>query len=195
MALFGHILDYWRAGGILLLPLAFVSFCIWFYFLRTRKALLSASQLPPGFEHSILETADGGLLIPGAVKYAADAAKEGRDPRHAWQEYQDAAIRSLKRDVVVLAALTAAAPLIGLLGTVTGMIGTFRAVLQAHTVMGGAVADGISQALITTQFGLIIALPGVFGVARLHRLISHLSIRFAVCRSHLLLALGKGGVQ
>ncbi|MDD3604704.1 MAG: MotA/TolQ/ExbB proton channel family protein [Kiritimatiellae bacterium] len=193
MQVLKHILDYWTAGGILLVPLAAVSFSIWFYFLRTRSALLAAAEIPSGFEHRILETADEDRLIPGAVKYAAGAARAGRDPRQAWQEYQDAAVRGLRKDVVVLAALTAAAPLIGLLGTVTGMIGTFRAVMQAHTVTGGAVADGISQALITTQFGLIIALPGVFGVARLHRLIRHLDFRFAVCRSHLLLALGNGG--
>ena len=77
MQVLKHILDYWTAGGILLVPLAAVSFSIWFYFLRTRSALLAAAEIPSGFEHRILETADEDRLIPGAVKYAAGAARAG----------------------------------------------------------------------------------------------------------------------
>jgi len=58
----------------------------------------------------------------------------------------------------------AAAPLLGLLGTVTGMLATFAALSSGS---GGdqtmaAVASGISEALITTETGLLIALPGLF---------------------------------
>jgi biopolymer transport protein ExbB len=57
-----------------------------------------------------------------------------------------------------------AAPLLGLLGTVTGMLATFDALASGS---GGEktmqlVAKGISEALITTETGLVIALPGVF---------------------------------
>jgi len=55
------------------------------------------------------------------------------------------------------------APLLGLLGTVMGMIETFSSLSDtALFSSSGGIAGGISQALITTQFGLIIAIPGVF---------------------------------
>jgi len=81
-----------------------------------------------------------------------------------------------------LTALTAVAPLLGLLGTVVGMIETFEAVSTVGGTTGSRVASGISQALITTQFGLIVAVPGVFGVANLRRLLGHVETRVADCR-------------
>jgi len=64
-----------------------------------------------------------------------------------------------------------AAPLVGLLGTVTGMLATFGAL---GTGSGGdktmgLVASGISEALITTETGLVIALPGLFFQYNLQR--------------------------
>ncbi len=57
-----------------------------------------------------------------------------------------------------------AAPLLGLLGTVTGMLATFGALASGSggDKTMGLVAKGISEALITTETGLVIALPGLF---------------------------------
>lgn len=57
--------------------------------------------------------------------------------------------------------LAAAAPLLGLLGTVTGMISTFDVIAQFGTGNSRALASGISEALITTQSGLVAAVPGL----------------------------------
>lgn len=62
------------------------------------------------------------------------------------------------RTIMVLAAL---APLLGLLGTVTGMISTFDVIAISGTGNARALASGISEALITTQSGLIAAVPGM----------------------------------
>jgi biopolymer transport protein ExbB len=69
-----------------------------------------------------------------------------------------------ERDLRVMKVCVSTAPLVGLLGTVTGMLATFGA-LSSGT--GGdetmaMVAGGISEALITTETGLVIALPGLF---------------------------------
>jgi len=74
----------------------------------------------------------------------------------------------------ILGALVAAAPLLGLLGTVMGMVATFNGVAAGSSETAGLVAGGISQALITTQVGLVAALPGTFGLAHLSRLYGHL---------------------
>ena len=68
------------------------------------------------------------------------------------------------RDLRVMKVCISAAPLLGLLGTVTGMLSTFQALAVGS---GGdktmaLVAKGISEALITTETGLVVALPGLF---------------------------------
>lgn len=68
----------------------------------------------------------------------------------------------------VLTALAAAAPLMGLLGTVLGIIDTFEAITSFGTGNAKALATGISEALITTQSGLIVGISGLF-MARLIR--------------------------
>ena len=88
--------------------------------------------------------------------------KYGGEPSGIQQE------SAMSRNFVIVAALTATAPLLGLLGTVLGMIRTFR-VSDVFGEMSANIAGGISEALITTQLGLIIAIPGVFGLAVLKR--------------------------
>lgn len=65
----------------------------------------------------------------------------------------------LDRGMLVLAAVAGVAPLIGFLGTVSGMINAFDAIVLAGTIDPTLVAQGISEALITTATGLIIAIP------------------------------------
>jgi biopolymer transport protein ExbB len=72
-------------------------------------------------------------------------------------------VSSIDRRLLVINTLVAAAPLAGLLGTVTGMLAMFTGLSQGTGPTGmEKVADGMQQALITTQTGLTIALPGLF---------------------------------
>ncbi len=74
----------------------------------------------------------------------------------------------LERMLPLIAVTAATAPLLGLLGTVTGMIKTFKLITVFGTGDAGNLASGISEALITTKFGLIIAIPSLI----LHALLS-----------------------
>ena len=65
----------------------------------------------------------------------------------------------LERGLIILATVANVAPLLGFLGTVSGMIGAFEAIAQAEQVSAKLVASGISEALITTMSGLTIAIP------------------------------------
>jgi biopolymer transport protein ExbB len=65
----------------------------------------------------------------------------------------------LERGMVWLSTVANIAPLLGFLGTVSGMIGAFEAIAAAGDVEPSIVASGISEALITTASGLIIAIP------------------------------------
>ena len=68
----------------------------------------------------------------------------------------------LKRYVGTIYLLATIAPMLGLLGTVGGMIKTFGVIAEFGTGNARALASGISEALITTQTGLVVAVPGLF---------------------------------
>jgi biopolymer transport protein ExbB len=70
-------------------------------------------------------------------------------------------IHSLERFVGVLGTITSIAPLLGLLGTVLGMIETFSAIMLHGSGNAALLAGGISKALITTAAGLIVAIPAL----------------------------------
>ncbi len=69
----------------------------------------------------------------------------------------------LERGLVAIATVAQVAPLLGFLGTVSGMISAFAAIAAAEQVSAKVVASGIEEALITTATGLIIAIPASIG--------------------------------
>ena len=71
------------------------------------------------------------------------------------------AMSKMERGLPVLASIANIAPLLGFLGTVTGMIKSFGVIAKAGLSNPGLVAQGISEALITTASGLIIAIPAL----------------------------------
>ena len=69
----------------------------------------------------------------------------------------------LERGLVTIATVAQVAPLLGFLGTVSGMISAFAAIASAEQVSAKVVASGIEEALITTATGLIVAIPASIG--------------------------------
>lgn len=84
-------------------------------------------------------------------------------------------INSLENGFNFLTALGSLSPLTGFLGTVSGMIGAFKSIAEATDVNAQIVANGIYEALITTVFGLIIALIAMVA----HSLFTHIVDKFA----------------
>jgi biopolymer transport protein ExbB len=187
-----HPLQYWQSGGPLLIPLAIVCFGIWQYLLRGRERLLGATSEAERIADR-LKQGDWTQLrnMPGRlaqlVRDVIAKRDEGLDAAALFDEESGRFTDQLKRDIVVLAALTTVAPLLGLLGTVMGMIQTFDAVATTSGETATRVASGVSRALITTQVGLAIAIPGFFGLARLRRLSQHLQARLGTLKLHAVL--------
>jgi len=75
----------------------------------------------------------------------------------------------LERLIPFVAVVAATAPLLGLLGTVTGMIKTFKLITVFGTGDARALSSGISEALITTEYGLLVAIPALLLHAVLQR--------------------------
>jgi biopolymer transport protein ExbB len=84
-------------------------------------------------------------------------------------------INSLENGFSFLIALGSISPLTGFLGTVSGMIGAFRSIAEATEVNAQIVANGIYEALITTVFGLVIAIIAMI----FHSIFSHIVDKFA----------------
>lgn len=99
--------------------------------------------------------------VPSVVKAALLTASEDADAmRFAVQEAAVVEIPSLERRLGSLAALAQIMPLVGLLGTLLGMISTFHAFMQGgQYATAHALASGMWQALITTAASLIVAIP------------------------------------
>jgi biopolymer transport protein ExbB len=110
----------------------------------------------------------------GRIGEMLDFVEGGRDLQettHLFEQLVAAETAPFERDLKVMKTCVSAAPLFGLLGTVTGMLATFGALAVGS---GGdktmaMIAKGISEALITTETGLVIALPGLFMQYQLQR--------------------------
>ncbi len=93
----------------------------------------------------------GGTITEQQVESAQRALERSEAIVHA----------KLKRGLGGLATIGSTAPFIGLLGTVIGILNAFQAIATQKTSGIGAVAGGISEALVTTAFGLLVAIPAV----------------------------------
>lgn len=108
--------------------------------------------------------------------------KAGLAARHQEREtqesiLQEAILREMPRvesGLSVLAILGAVAPLLGLLGTVTGMINTFRVITLFGTGDPKLMSGGISEALVTTELGLMVAIPIMLAHTFLSRRADHI---------------------
>lgn len=175
--------EHIQKGGIWIWPILF------FAFLATATAVFkfieiySVKMPRPGVLHDILkaisekdrakamELAKGvqgparGMLVD-AVEHI-DESKELIE--EVMYERMLEVQPRLERLLPFIAVTAATAPLMGLLGTVTGMINTFKLITIFGTGDAKQLSSGISEALITTEFGLIVAIPALIMHALLNR--------------------------
>lgn len=87
-------------------------------------------------------------------------------------------IHALEKHINLLGTIGAIAPLLGLLGTVVGIISSFLALTEGATQDPTMLAAGISQALITTAGGMVVAIPAVIAYRYFQRRVVDISVRF-----------------
>lgn len=156
------LLGYLQQAGSVALPLVLMGLTLWY--LLTLRWLALRPGLTPKALDAALEAMGRGEPPPtgdGVVVEALATAADGGRPQ-AVRASLELQARSLSRGQRVVRVLVAAAPLLGLLGTVTGMIETFASLGDMTLVSRtGGVAGGISVALVSTQLGLVVAIPGL----------------------------------
>ena len=164
-------MNIFMMGGWMMWPLALVSIMVTAIIIE-RFLLFSSCPFPAGDFTERLEKAVEGDTAPllealGSVallKRFADIMVRSHANREASLRIEgEAVVRKLEKHLSMLSILARLAPLMGLLGTVLGMISTFSEIANAQAgVNMNQLAGGIWQALITTAAGLVIAIPALF---------------------------------
>jgi biopolymer transport protein ExbB len=164
---------FFRAGGIVMIPLGIIALwaiilvlnrLIVFSFAHSRDNRFMDEAV--GFlnqkkmdEAAALASRSRGVLAR-ILKTCLDHAKWNRSAAEkAIKEFLLAEVPVLDKHLDSLAVIAGAAPLLGLLGTVTGMIRMFESITRFGTGDPKLLAGGISEALVTTEVGLAIAIP------------------------------------
>lgn len=117
-------------------------------------------RLKRGQKRGAMESCEGQeSALARVLRFALDSpAIPNAFDRHYSPFIESEALR-LNRGLPFIAVVAALLPLLGLLGTVLGMVNTFGAITAHGNSDPAALADGVSQALITTQAGLVTGLP------------------------------------
>lgn len=158
--------DIWLAGGWAMAAIAVVALVMFgmgaHIFLRLRAK--GFERVPEKVWRKWIEAPQERRGFIGEMLDSVTGAHTLKDVTVFFEELRSTEIAPFHRDLRVMRVCVGAAPLLGLLGTVMGMLGTFGALASGSggEKTMGLVAAGISEALITTETGLVIALPGLF---------------------------------
>ncbi len=164
----GKGIDIWTQGGWAMIALVFISvfiFAVGFSVLLRLLRKRTSGVREITWRRWIVERDDRsgavGEIFDRVDSVIQDSTSTVQD---GFEEVRTEEMEPFVRDLRLMNIAVGAAPLVGLLGTVTGMLSTF----DAMSTGGGGdktmsmIAKGISEALYTTETGLMVALPGVF---------------------------------
>jgi biopolymer transport protein ExbB len=168
-----RVLQIWISGGWVMIPLFLLAtllyaqaFQLLMYLRRTRLDAANEAQWWQWVRSP--ETAEG--RVAEIIRYTQTDSSSPKQIRNRFDEVRLALVALIDRRTQFVGTLVAAAPLLGLLGTVLGMLQTFFGIsTSAGHETADVIAGGISEALITTETGLVIALPGLFLVMMIQR--------------------------
>ena len=171
-------IDMFFAGGLLMYPILASSFVLLLFTFERLVALRRGHVIPRPFVRRFLQQLGDDQLDPGealalceengshvAKVFAAAVRKWGKPAVEVEQAIIDAGERvtnDLRKYLRIINGVSTVGPLFGLLGTVTGMIAAFNTIATV-AAMGHPelLAAGISEALLTTAFGLFVAIPAL----------------------------------
>ena len=151
------------ALGILAIYLYYLAFDLW---LRLRAVIPSDLRAFPREKWGAFK---GGGRVDRIIRYCLGDHSDREETQRRFERVRTGESSYLNRRLRFLFILASSAPLIGLLGTVAGMLRTFDGLSMQDSYKMDLVAGGISQALVTTQAGLLIAIPAIAMIHLLNR--------------------------
>ena len=169
------MLEFFERGGIMIYPLVFSSVLAVAIIVERLMALRSRRIIIPEIvniveQFSSLKDIDLARNIclrydgplPGIIRVGLDNSDLERNELKELAEDQGRQeVRKLKRGLGILETVAAIAPLMGLAGTVLGMIKVFGVIKEQGVGQAAALSGGISEALLTTVTGLFIGIPAL----------------------------------
>ncbi|MDP2326092.1 MAG: MotA/TolQ/ExbB proton channel family protein [Gammaproteobacteria bacterium] len=204
------------AGGWVMLPIILCSVVAAAIILERLWTLKPSRVVPRDLSRQVWEWVSGNQLNHQHVQelrissplgqiLAAGLANRQQDRATMKEVVEDTGrhvVHELERYLNTLGTIAAVSPLLGLLGTVTGMIRTFSALTSGGAGDPAALAGGISEALITTAAGLMVAIPALIGYRYLRGRVDVLVVQMekeaialveALQRKQYMDTLGRGG--
>jgi len=150
-------------GGVLMVPLTILAltiywtaFRLFFFFSEHKFYKVSRDRLMELIFNPILASGE----LRNVIDYTQDDGGQGKPQvQSRFAEVMNSYLAEVDTKRTYLLILITTAPLMGLLGTVMGMLTTFSGLAVSGGSTVDLIAEGISEALITTQTGLIIAIP------------------------------------
>lgn len=109
----------------------------------------------------VAQPAEAPPALRELIRYTQEEARSLRDLEGRFREVEAAKVSDVDRRLAFLNILVVSAPLFGLLGTVLGMLLTFKAIGVGGSSTSEIIAKGISEALVATQTGMMVAIPGL----------------------------------
>lgn len=183
--------DHLKSGGIWIIPITV--FGLLSLLIAVLKVIqIQGIRIPDQKQvQSLVDAADEAVFerhLQAITPSARPVFAEGFAYRHAPESARAAAMSQvllgfrhrLESGLSLLGLTAAVAPLLGLLGTVTGMIKTFQVISLYGAGDARALSGGISEALVTTEFGLVVAIPALLAHAWLNRRARRIAIETTV---------------
>jgi len=179
--LWWRLLEYARAGGWIMIPLGLASCAMWMLIAERLMAFrrysgndLRIQEAVHAIRGETVNTFGHGVRATLVRDFLRVRTGDPELDRHVLRQCSLRIRPHIGRYLQVIATLGSIAPLLGLLGTVIGMIATFEVISTYGTGNAKAMANGISIALVTTEAGLLVAIPGLLVSAALARRASKL---------------------
>ena len=162
-SLYDATVKVWISGGWLMLPLFALAIFMYYtaldLYLRLQLHFLLRGHIYKLSDQNLAAQLSSQLAhLKALLRLDADSSIEVR--RH-FKEVRQEYLPIIDRRIRFLAIVITAGPLIGLLGTVTGMLATFSGMVADSGDKFDNMIEGISEALITTQTGLVISIPAL----------------------------------
>lgn len=159
--------ESWRSGGWLMLPLLGLTLFV-YYTASELLVWLSRHILVRNQLHRMDNDRLAQIIHQADTPYRLLAIENPANVREVNQHFnllRKTYLPPIDRRIRFLAALVTAGPLLGLLGTVVGMLAAFNGMANPFGNQLDIIVEGISKALITTQTGLIMAIPAMVLIA------------------------------